>query len=72
MGTLKAIREIIVLIATIIKKFNVFQKKKKVEEAFENSVDDQRPIEEAISGTSGNPTKYKYAGLRTRKAKKRH
>lgn len=47
---------------------------KKVDDAFKESDEnkDQRPIEEAISGSSGRPTKYEYDGMRTRKAKKRN
>lgn len=47
--------------------------RKRVDDAFKKSdaSKNQRPIEEAISGSSGRPTKYEYDGMRTRKAKKR-
>ena len=71
MGTLKVIRDLLGLIFKIAKEISIFKKKKEVGDAFDASDKDQRPIEKDISTSSGRPSKYRYAGMRTRKAKKR-
>lgn len=55
----------------IIKKLNIFARKQEVNKAFDESKNDQRAIEETLSGSSGNPTKHEYDGLLTRDSKKR-
>lgn len=61
--------DIIRKLGEMILALTIRAKKNKLKEANEKSVDtrDQRHIEEALTGKSSGPTKYKYNGLRTRK-----
>lgn len=71
MGTLKVIKDLILFLFKVFKELKILKRKKEVGDAFEASGKDQRPIEKVISASSGRPSKYRYAGMRTRKAKKR-
>jgi len=65
---LLAIRDILVLAKEFVLHLGKVEDKKKVDKAIKESDEQnsQRPIEEELSGDSGNPTKYVYVGMRER------
>lgn len=68
---IRLLRDILFYGYALFSKVSKAIKRKKVEDAFEESKNDQRPIEGVISPSSGNPSNDDYDGMRTRKAKER-
>ena len=70
---LLAIRDILVLVKEGLVLFFKAQRKQEARKVLDDSTreNSQEPIEKHIAGSSGNPTKHDYLGLRTRERKKR-
>lgn len=70
---LTLVRDIIFGIKEIMSRVRRTIKEKNIQKALEKSKEegDQRGVENALSGASGRPTKHKFDGLHTQKAKKR-
>jgi hypothetical protein len=68
---LSLLRDILYYGFAIFKHLKIAIKKKVIGDAIDNSDEDQRPIEEVISDTAGEPTKHEYDGLQSRDSKKR-
>lgn len=70
---LTLIRDILLAIKNIAEKVANIALKRKVDKAMDKLKEgDQTGVEDVLTdGDGGNPTKHKYDGLRTQKAKKR-
>jgi len=69
---LTLIRDSLLALREFSKRVAKSARKRKLKKATTEAKEgDQRGVEEALSGKSGNPTKHEYDGLRTQDAKKR-
>ena len=68
-----ALRDLMLMFKQGLERLVKETDKSKVREAINESTEKstQEPLEKNVSGVSGRPTKHKYSGMRTQKAKKR-